>query len=144
MRARLIVLNIFSLYIAENRQIHAKCLPFLKISPIYACKMPLYIDFVDSRIPLKNYPFFLRKWVRAWYTFWSGVGAGTTCRHSTTVYTNEVTHKCHKLIREFTHSIFDNWFHFWIKLIPEFILNLFYITLHVVPSLTLGNARHCM
>ena len=35
-----------------------KILPFFKVSRTYACKMTLFIDFANSRLPLKKYPFF--------------------------------------------------------------------------------------
>ena len=38
----------------ENRQILAKCLPFFKISLIYASKWPLFLDFAPTveKLPL--------------------------------------------------------------------------------------------
>ena len=36
-------------------------------------KLPLFLDFANSRPPLKKYHF-SRKWERAWSTLWSGVG----------------------------------------------------------------------
>ena len=49
-------------------------LPYSKFRGLMPAKWPLFLDFANSRLPLKKYPFFSRKWVRAWYTFWSGVG----------------------------------------------------------------------
>ena len=57
-----------------NRQIHAKCLPFFKISSIYAWKITLFSWFREFAPTYEKLPLSSRKWVRAWYTFWSGVG----------------------------------------------------------------------
>ena len=60
-------------------------------SSIYACKVPLFVDFANSRLPLKNCPFFakvgtsvvlariwLRKilcsWTHYWVSHWPGQG----------------------------------------------------------------------
>ena len=34
-------------------------------------KLPVFLDFAPT---FEKLPLFSRKWVRAWYTFWSGVG----------------------------------------------------------------------
>ena len=56
-----------------------KILHIFKISQNHAWKIPLYLDFANSRIPLKKISPFSRKLVRAWYTLWwlvVGVGCG--------------------------------------------------------------------
>ena len=35
-------------------------------------KLPLFLDFANSRLFFLRWPHSSRKWVRAWYTFWSG------------------------------------------------------------------------
>ena len=57
---------------AENRQMHAKCLPFFKIFPIYAWKITPFSWIREFAPTLEKIPLYSRKWVRAWYTFWSG------------------------------------------------------------------------
>ena len=42
----------------ESRQIHAKCSPLFNIPPIYAWKITPFLDFANSRLILKTYPFF--------------------------------------------------------------------------------------
>ena len=59
-----------------NRQIHAKCLPLFKISPIYGSKIPLFVDFADSRLPLKNWPFFRESRYERGIRFDRKLGAG--------------------------------------------------------------------
>ena len=53
---------------------HVNFYPFSKFRGLMPAKWPLFLAFANSRLPLKKFP--SRKWVRAWYTFWSGVGAG--------------------------------------------------------------------
>ena len=63
----------------ENRQIHAKCLPLFKFSPIYVWKITPFSWFREFAPTCEK-----NKWARAWYTFWSGVcvcvwGGGGGC-----------------------------------------------------------------
>ena len=57
----------------EKRQIYAKCLPLFKISPIYAWKITPFSWLREFAPSFEKSPLSSRKWVRAWYTFWSGV-----------------------------------------------------------------------
>ena len=48
--------------------------PLLKNLRTEACKMTPFSWFREFAPPIEKIPPFLRKLVRAWYTFWSGVG----------------------------------------------------------------------
>ena len=52
-----------------------KILPSIKISRTHACKMTPFSRLREFAPPNEKISF-SRKWVRAWYTFWSGVGVG--------------------------------------------------------------------
>ena len=45
--------------------------PLPKFRRIIPEKLPLFLDFAPT---IEKLPLSSRKWVRAWYTFWSGVG----------------------------------------------------------------------
>ena len=51
-----------------------KILPFFEILQTHVCKMIPFYWFREFAPPIEKIPPFSRKWVRAWYTFWSGVG----------------------------------------------------------------------
>ena len=57
----------------ENRQIHAKCLPFF----IYAWKITPFSWFREFAPTFGKLPLSSRTWVRASYAFWSGVEGGS-------------------------------------------------------------------
>ena len=63
----------------RNKQIvinQCKISLFVKISRTEACKMTPCSWFREFAPPIKKIPPLSRKWVRACYTFWSGVGVG--------------------------------------------------------------------
>ena len=70
----ILILGLMYEYPDENRQIHANCVPFLKISPIYAWKNTTFPRFREFAPAFSKLPLSSRKLVRAWYTFdrWGG------------------------------------------------------------------------
>ena len=53
--------------------------PIFKISRTRVWKFHPFSWFCEFVPPIEKMPSFSRKWLRAWYTFWSGVGWGYTC-----------------------------------------------------------------
>ena len=63
----------------RNKQMEintCKFLPFLKNSRTYIWKMTSFPWFRKFASPVEKISPCPRKWVRAWFTFWSGVGEG--------------------------------------------------------------------
>ena len=59
-----------------------KVYSFSKLRRCIAFKIPLFVDFANSRLPLKIYPFFSRKWYERGIRFdreWGGVECGVGC-----------------------------------------------------------------